>query len=271
MAVLKNGAVHVNGTVLEYVAFGRGRRVLVMIPGLGDGLTTVRGKAGAMALSYRLFARDFRVCMFSRGRALPPGRAVADMAEELAAAMKALGLERACVLGVSQGGMIAQHLAAEHPELVDRLVLAVTTDRTEEMTRRVLSRWEEYARRGDYAALMTDTAEKSYSEEYKKRYRLLYPLLGRVGKPRSYERFLRQAAACAAHDGTAVLDRIGCPTLVIGGEADGIVGPEGSRRLAAAIPGAQLYMYPGLGHGLYEEAKDFNHRVRDFFLDRPGP
>ena len=42
------------------------------------------------------------------------------------------------------------------------------------------------------------------------------------------------------------------------------MGPETARELAAAIPHSQLYVYPGLGHAVYEEAKDFNRRVFDF-------
>jgi pimeloyl-ACP methyl ester carboxylesterase len=57
---------------------------------------------------------------------------------------------------------------------------------------------------------------------------------------------------------------IACPTLVIGGTDDRIVTGKASEEIAGKIPGSKLYMYQGLGHGLYEEAPDFLNRVKDF-------
>jgi pimeloyl-ACP methyl ester carboxylesterase len=57
---------------------------------------------------------------------------------------------------------------------------------------------------------------------------------------------------------------IACPTLVIGGTDDRIVTGKASEEIAEKILGSQLYMYQGLGHGLYEEAPDFLNRVKVF-------
>lgn len=73
-----------------------------------------------------------------------------------------------------------------------------------------------------------------------------------------------QAQSCATHDTYDLLDRITCPTLVIGGAEDKIVTGSGSVEMAERIPGAQLSMHEGLGHGLYEEAPYFLARVKDF-------
>ena len=66
------------------------------------------------------------------------------------------------------------------------------------------------------------------------------------------------------HDAYAVLDRIACPTLVIGGTDDRIVTAEASAEIADRIPDCKRFMYDGLGHGLYEEAPDFLDRVAEF-------
>ena len=60
------------------------------------------------------------------------------------------------------------------------------------------------------------------------------------------------------------LYRITCPTLIIGGDDDKTVGIEASYEMKTRIAGSELYVYPGLGHAAYEEAKDFNQRVFDF-------
>lgn len=260
----KNGKVPVDGGVMSYVSFGRGERAFVILPGLSDGLATVAGKALLLAPPYKAFFGRYTVTMFSRRDALPPGFTIRDMAADQAAAMAALGIGKASVMGVSQGGMIAQLLASEHPETVEKLVLAVTAPRVSPMIRENVARWMDLARRGDHRGLMTDTAERSYSEAYLAKYRRLYPLLGHVGRPKDYGRFLVNAEAILSFDATRAAERISCPTLIIGGEEDRIVGAEASRELHERIGDSRLFLYPGLGHAAYEEAKDFNTRVLRF-------
>lgn len=249
---------------MDYIRFGSGSRPLVMLPGVGDGLKTVKGMALPFALLYRALARDFTVYVFSRRVALAPGMTTRDMAGDLDAAMEALGLASAAVVGVSQGGMIAQWLAIDHPERVGRLALTVTLARPNPTARAVIGHWLEQARRGDYRGIMLDTAERSYSEKRLRQARRSYNLLGSIGKPKSFDRFIIQAESCLTHDAWGELHRIACPTLVIGGTDDRIVTGAASGELASAIPGSRLYMYEGLGHGLFEEAPDFLARVADF-------
>ncbi len=250
---------------MRYVSFGHGKRSAVILPGLSDGLTTVKGKALLLAPPYRSFFDEFTVTMFSRKDTMPEGYSIRDMADDQAVAMQALGLEGSFLMGVSEGGMIAGILAAEHPELVKKLVLAVTAPCVNGLIRENVTRWIGYAEKGDHRSLMIDTAERSYSPAYLKKYRRMYPVIGLVGKPKDYGRFLVNAKAILGFEGSEKLGNISCPTLVIGGSADGIVGAEASMELHERIPGSALYMYEGLGHAAYEEAKDFNERVFEFF------
>lgn len=252
------------GTEMPYVSFGHGARSLVLLPGLSDGLETVEGKALLLAKPYTLFFERWTVYLFSRKNELPAGTTIRDMAEDQAKAMRALGIGRADVMGVSQGGMIAQELAIGHPELVEKLVLAVTAPRANESACECVTRWIGLAEKGGHRALMIDTAECSYSEAYLKKLRMLYPMLGLVGKPASYARFFVNARAILAFDAQERLGRIACPTLILAGEEDRIVGAAASRTLHEGIPGSELFVYPGLGHAAYEEAKDFNRRVLAF-------
>lgn len=260
----KNGRLALDTGAMDYIRFGSGPKALIMIPGVGDGLKTVRGMALPFALLYRKLARDFTVYVFSRRVDLAPGMSTREMAEDVNAAMDALGLSKAAVVGVSQGGMIAQWLAIDHPEKVERLVLTVTLARPNPTVREAVAGWSDMARRGDCRGIMLDTAERSYSPKRLRSARITYGLLGNFGRPKSFDRFLIQAASCVAHDACDDLARIACPTLVIGGEEDKIVTGAASREIAARIPGCELYMYAGLGHGLYEEAPDFLRRVADF-------
>ena len=260
----KNGYLDLPTGTQDYIRFGSGPKTLVMIPGVGDGLKTVKGMALPFAFLYRGLAGDFTVYVFSRRRVLSPGMTTREMAEDLNSAMDALGLSSVALVGVSQGGMISQWLAIDHPDKVEKLVLAVTLSRPNATVRDVIARWIGMADRGDYRGIMLDTAERSYSEKRLKRSKLEYRMLGNIGKPRSFDRFRIQAASCAAHDTYDLLERIACPTLVIGGKEDKIVTGLASVEIAGRIPDCKLFMYDGLGHGLYEEAPDFIERVSAF-------
>ncbi len=72
------------------------------------------------------------------------------------------------------------------------------------------------------------------------------------------------ARSCLTHDCYLQLQQIACHTLIIAGGRDQIVGAEASREIASQIVGRQLYIYEDLGHGLYEEAKDFSQRILSF-------
>ena len=260
----KNGRVEINGSEMFYVSFGKGKRILIILPGLSDGLATVKGKALLLAAPYVKYLDQYTVYMFSRRDPIPEKYSIGEMAADQAAALKKLGIGKCCVLGVSQGGMIAQYLSISYPEMVEKLVLAVSAPRANEISRKCIEKWISLAKKGDHKALMIDTAEKSYSEMYLKKYRKLYPVIGLIGRPKNYRRFLTNAGAILSFDASTELDKISCPTLIIAGSDDRIVGPEASYEMHAEIAGSELFVYDGLGHAAYEEAPDFNERVFSF-------
>ena len=260
----KNGTLKIGGLEMDYIRFGTGGKILVMLPGLGDGLRSVKGTALPMAFTYRVFAKDFTVYGFSRKNALPEGYTTKEMAADQAAAMEQLGIQKADVLGVSMGGMIAQYLAIDYPEKVGKLILAVTSARPNPVLTESIGEWVSCAKRGDHTAFMDSNVRRIYSEAYYRKNRWLVPIMGKLTKPKSYDRFFIQANACLKHDAFESLHQIQAPTLVIGGEKDNVLGGDASREIVTQIPGAQLRMYQQWGHGLYEEAKDFNQTILNF-------
>ena len=260
----KNGTLKIGNATMEYIRFGVGERILVMLPGLGDSLRSMKGAALPIALMYRKFAKDFTVYVFSRKDMLPEGYTTRDMARDQAEAMEQLGISKADIFGVSMGGMIAQHLAAEYPEKVGRLILTVTSSRPNPILTESVEEWVYLAKRGDHTAFMDSNVRRIYSEDYYRKNKWLIPIMGKFTKPKSYERFFNQAKACLTHNAYEMLNQIQSPTLVIGGERDISLGGAASKEIAASIPNAELLMYKEWGHGLYEEAKDFNTVVLSF-------
>lgn len=261
-----NGTIPIGNTKMDYICFGTGERILVMLPGLGDGLRSVKGTALPMAFAYRAFAKAFTVYAFSRKNGVPRGYTTREMAADQAQAMELLGIPKADVMGVSMGGMIAQHLAISYPEKVSKLILTVTSARPNPILLESIEEWVSCAKRGDHTAFMNSNVRRIYSEEYYRRNKWLIPIMGKLTKPKSYDRFFIQADACLKHNAFENLHQIQAPTLVIGGEQDNALGGDASREIAAQIPGAELRMYEQWGHGLYEEAKDFNQTVLNYLV-----
>ena len=261
----KNENIRFNGHDCDYISFGSGDDVLIMLPGVGDGFKTAKGVAVPFSVMYRCFAKDFKVFVFSRRNRMLKGFTTKDMADDLAAIMDKLGIDSAHVFGVSQGGMIAQQMAIRHPEKVKSLVLAVTASRPTGLMRESLSSWLDMAGCDDYKGIMLDTAERSYTGAYLERGRKLNNILA-LAKPKDYTTFRILCESCLEHDAYEDLKKINCPVLVIGADRDRVLGGEASKEIASAVPGAELYMYEGYSHGVYEQAKDFNSRVLEFLV-----
>ena len=260
----KNGTLFFPDSSMEYIRFGSGPRVLVILPGLGDGLRTVRGTALPMAAMYRIFSREFTVYAFSRKEPVTENATTRDMARDVKQALDALGIQKISLFGVSMGGMIAQHFAADYPETLEKLVLCVTAPCPNPLLTESVTEWVNLAASGNHAAFLDSNLRRIYSDKYCRKTRWMIPLIGRLTKPRNYDRFFRLAQSCLTHDAADRLFAISCPVLVVGGGKDVCLGVEASREIAKNIPNSRLHIYPGWGHGLYEEAPDFNRLVFDF-------
>ncbi|MBR6537883.1 MAG: alpha/beta hydrolase [Lachnospiraceae bacterium] len=257
----KNETLNLCTTTMDYVTFGTGTKPLVIIPGLS--VRGVKGAAASLAYMYRLFAKEFKVYVFDRKAELPEVYTVREIAADVAEAMRLLEISNADVFGVSQGGMIAQYLAIDHPELVHKVVLGVTLSRNNTTVEQVIADWISMAEQGDFDGFVQDMLYKMYSDAYIKKYHLLLPVAAKFSKPKDFGRFIILAKACLTCNTYDELDKIKCPVLVLGGKKDKIVNGQASEELAEKLQ-CECYMYDDLGHAAYEEAKDFNRRIYEF-------
>jgi pimeloyl-ACP methyl ester carboxylesterase len=191
---------------------------------------------------------------------------LSDMAADTAGLLKELGVQRAHVVGASMGGMIAQQLAIDSPDLVASLcsIMSTTGDRevghpTPEAAA-ALMRPAATDREGAIASAVAGSKViGSYSlgvfevpeDELARRAATKYDrAFHPAGTARQY------GAIIASPDRTAALGAVTVPTQVIHGEADPLVALSGGRATAAAVPGAKLLVIPGMGHDLPRGAWD---------------
>jgi pimeloyl-ACP methyl ester carboxylesterase len=184
-----------------------------------------------------------------------------DMADDAARLLSKLDLAPAHVVGASMGGMIAQTLAARHPESVRSLVSIMS------MTG---SRWSGQPALKIYPYLLgrAPTERDAWIEHMSR----MFATIGSTGLPQDTERIRdmmarsydrghdpeasgRQLGAIVASgDRTAEVRKITAPTLVIHGSKDPMVSPSGGKATAKAIPGARLMVVQGMGHDMPEAA-----------------
>ena len=257
----KEQTLSIKNIQMEYITFGDGTKPLIMIQGLNT--NGIKGSAVPLSFMYRIFAKEYKVYLFDRRKNLPENITVRELAADLSAAMDALQIKKADIFGVSQGGMIAQYLAIDRPDLVNKMVLAVTLSKNNETIESVINKWIQMTQEGDWKNLVADMSIKMYSDAYMKKYKPMIPFLTIMQKPKDVERFIILAKACLTCDTYENLDKIKCPVFVIGGKCDKVVTGEASEEMAEKL-GCEIYMYEKLGHAAYEEAKDFNQRILEF-------
>ena len=256
------GMLSFGGADMEYIRFGQGEKTFVILPGLSIG--SLIPLAERIAAAYAAFAEEYAVYLFER-RKNPPGvYRIEDMASDTFGAFEALGLRDIDLFGVSQGGMIAQVIAAEHPETVRKLVLASTLSRVSREQEESLSLWIENAEKGRRLKTGKLFAKAIYSEDFFRKFRLPLLLSTLKASREDLRRFAFFARACLGFSCYERLDRIACPALVLGAENDKVTGAAASLEIAQKL-GCECFLYPApYGHAVYDEAPDFKERILRF-------
>jgi pimeloyl-ACP methyl ester carboxylesterase len=278
MSIAKVGA-----NELFYEAHGEGDPLL-LIMGLAADSTAWLFQVPELARHYRTIVFDNR----GVGRSSKPRGpyTIHEMADDAAGLLDVIGIERAHVVGVSMGGMIAQELTLRHPKRVRGLVLGCTFPEPDAEAER--QRQFSLARFGgrvtasgeteidvsavDPLMLFQHLLPRVFNQSFIDRElpKLLQIFGGALQYGFSLEAILGQVEAIMGHRATDRLREITAPTLVITGDADLLVSPANSDVLARSIPGAKLVKIPGGSHGFNFETPDvFNREVIDFLAGVP--
>ena len=252
-------------TSIDYDIHGEGPP-LILINGLGFGRWAWFKQTPA-------FSRHFSTVTFDvRGeRGLPNG--VADLSAEVVKLLDYLGIERTHVLGTSLGGFVAQELALERPDLVDRLVLVCTSygakgpESLSPWALKDMIGWpsltiEGATRRG----LQTATSE-AYRAERPEEFEQI--VRWRLADSPSLSDYYQQARAGAQFDVSRTVGSITSKTLVIHGGEDRYVPLANAAALAEAIPDAKLRVLADAGHLVFiERFADINREVVVYLKSR---
>lgn len=151
----------IGDTKMHYVVFGKGKKTLLIIPGLSDGIQNVSHSAKALAFYYRKYTKKYTVYVCSRKNHLLNGYTTHDMARDIALFMNANDIQNAHIMGVSMGGMVAQHLAIDYPRYVDKLIIAVSSSKPNEVLNKAVTGWINMVKERRYEDFIINTVERT--------------------------------------------------------------------------------------------------------------
>ena len=235
--------------------------------GDGEPLLLIMGMGGSAQAWYRLLPHlggRLRVVSFDNrgtGRSSRVGGRLSleDMVRDTLAVMDAAELDDAHVLGVSMGGMIAQHLALEHRDRVRSLILGCTTPQARGGMPpwRLLGAAAVRALSPDFATSLLVPALYAERTRDEAPERIREDLKMRSRDATAAQTIFAQMTAVAGHDRRGRLSELeGLAVTVIHGADDALVPAARGRQLAALIPGAELVEIPSCGHLLLTDAED---------------
>jgi pimeloyl-ACP methyl ester carboxylesterase len=236
---------------------------LLLVQGLGYTRAGWGPARDRLAQRYRVVSYDNRGIGESD---VPPGPyTVEQMAGDALQVLDEAGIERAHVVSASLGGMIAQHLAAHHPERVDRLVLACTHPGVEDghpMPQVTVDLFAQAPMMEPQVALRRFVDNSLGASPPPGLADEVYAY--RLANPPDMNGWLSQAAAGTTFEGVD-LARIEAPTLVVTGTHDNVIDCRNSELLADRIPDARLERLEGAGHLFFwERSDDFVRLVEEF-------
>lgn len=288
-----------DGVELYYETFGdRADPALLLVNGLGSQSISYRDALCARFVDRGLFVIRFdnrdvglstkfddhvprvaeATAAVREGREPEVAYRLSDMAADAVAVLDAAGVDRAHVLGVSMGGMIAQQVAIDHPGRVRSLISIMSTTGDPDVghptpeARAVLFGAPATDRDGAVAAALTGArvfgSPGLYDEADVAEFAAA--AYDRCFNPRGVARQIE--AIVAGGSRSAALARLNLPTLVIHGDHDTLIDVSGGARTAEVIPGARLEVVEGMGHDYPPALWDrLVGLIGDFVLGVPAP
>ena len=198
----------------------------------------------------------------------PAGRPDLSMlAAQIVELLDDCGLARAAVAGFSLGGMIARRFALDHPDRLSALAILHSAHDRSAAERAAIGQRVEKVNRSGPAAMVDEALPRWFTDDFRTRQPEMMALVRRwmtANRKEVYAPIYRVLAEDDAELAEPVAE-IRCPTLVMTGAEDFGNSPDMAQRMAAAIPGAQIVILPGLRHmALAEDPTTFNAPLVSF-------
>jgi len=192
-------------------------------------------------------------------------------ADDLAALLDTLGIEKAHIAGISYGAEVSLVFALRHPEKTKSLIVIDGVSEVPQMLKLQSYPWKLAGERNDADLLFHTSVFLNFGEEYLKRNEALLPAAHDNFARLNLDSFVKLMDAFTTYDITDQLGQIVCPTLIVVGEEDQIKGRKLAEMMVARISQAEYFVVPGAGHALcLDKPEPLNTLLLGFALKHSG-
>lgn len=243
---------------IEYLNFGKKGKNIIIIPGLFSSVIDMKKQKYLFKSYYKELSKEYNLFIFGKNKHIFPEYSIDTMADDLIQAISLLKIEKAYVIGISQGGMIAQTVAIKKESLVEKLVLCVTTPKTNSETKALLKKWIALSNAKEFEKLVVDVIGKTLHDEKIEKLQKFYFLLKKIKTKVKYDKFMVHVSSCIEHNMIDHLYKIKCPTFIVAAKKDEVISYKDSLLMHKKISNSIIKVYDNMEHDVYSNNKEVN-------------
>lgn len=247
--------IFING--IPYIRFGKGDKNILLFSG---GPSSIFSKMFRNSTKQKLtpFLEDYTIHIVHRKSRLPHNYTTKDMANDYAELIKSeFDGKVDVVIGISYGGLIAQHFAADHADLFNHIVFVMTGHRISESGKKLDQEFAELLSKGKYGLAITTVfglKSKGLKSWLKKVRFWLFVYFKCKPKGKTFSQdMLIEAKAEMEHGATTSLTKIKVPVLILCNDNDPYIPAHIVKEMGDMIPNSTVILYPNKGHAITDE------------------
>ncbi|MHA2007780.1 MAG: alpha/beta fold hydrolase [Promethearchaeota archaeon] len=246
---------------IPYARFGEGKKILLLLFG-GPGNEVPKGFIfNTLVKGLNPFTEEYTIYIVTRKSGLHEGYSTKDMSDDYAEMIRDEFEGKVdLIIGISYGGIIAQHFAADHSELFDHIVIAMAAHKISEKGKQLDIKFAELLSEGNYKSAYVTIADALYPPSFKRRFLkgILWVAGSFAHKPES-ETFsqdvLIEAKAEVEHESVESLKKISVPVLILCGDKDFYFPSEYIIEMDSLISNSALKFYKDKGHEIIGDSR----------------
>lgn len=257
-------SVSINNSEMEYIEFWNWEKVLIIIPWLS--IKSILINPEAIESAFSDFINDYKIYLIDSLKKVPENYSIEEIAEDTYKTIKEIWIETCNIFWASQGWMIAQCIAINHPDLIEKLILWSTTPKVEKKSELIISRRIDLAKNNKIEELNKTMASDIYSEKTLKQFWEIILNMNKDVSDEELQKFIILAESIKYFNIEDKLQNIKCKTLAISSKKDKIFWKEWAEIIAEKTNG-KLYIYEDYSHAVYDEAPDFRTKMLEFLKE----
>lgn len=245
---------------MRYFKFGTGNKNIIIIPGLS--ILSVMDSKAAIINQYKKFMDKYTIYVFDRIEDIKEGYSIYDMADDMISVLDYLKLKDLYVFSTSQGGMISQVIAIKRPNLFKKMILGGSAPCVPLESKKMFSKWIDYAKNKSHEELMLEFASDVYSSEFFNKYKRAFIEMSKYITDYHINRYIICTNSLLDFDVRDKFRNIKCDILSITSKDDKVFDYKLFYEYKDMI---KIEEYEHGSHAVYDEDPAYLDRIYTFF------